>query len=191
MNNFLLGVVSSSVAALLIYVFRYYIGFILNFVFYKAYPNISGDYLMYSYEQTNEGEIEPSYSDEFDDYYDEDEIEPLYSGATNEGLLEYLKEYSDSSAYVKMKIKQFAFKIKGEIITVKNGIIIEKEEFVGKILPSRIATVSTETTSEEHHNFGTYLLTLTNNNKIIKGIRTFLCVSCGDAASDNIILEKI
>ncbi|MHB8105778.1 MAG: hypothetical protein ACYDG5_09650 [Dehalococcoidales bacterium] len=45
MDLFFIGVLSSIVAAFIIYLVRYQIGSLLNFIFFKYFPNVSGKYL--------------------------------------------------------------------------------------------------------------------------------------------------
>ncbi len=45
MNNFLIGVLSSVSASVIIYLARFKIGLILNLIFHRYFPNVSGKYL--------------------------------------------------------------------------------------------------------------------------------------------------
>ena len=45
MNDFLIGIIGSLSAAAIIYLARFQIGFILNLIFHRYFPNVSGKYL--------------------------------------------------------------------------------------------------------------------------------------------------
>lgn len=51
MNNFLIGFLGSVAAVIFVYSVRYQIGTILNIIFYKYFPNVSGKYLWTSIEE--------------------------------------------------------------------------------------------------------------------------------------------
>lgn len=183
--NFTIGVLSSITAVILIYIFRYQIGPLINVLFFNIYPKISGEYKVYFYE----------YTDRVVDEELEDEIGEsiLSSDVTNQQLLEWLKyrrKENNQNALLKIKLKQFINKVTGEIYSIEDGSVKIDESLKGRITPSRVLVLNSETLNDEHHNIGTYLLNLTNDSRIIRGTRSGLCISCGNATSDYLLLEK-
>src|SRR5690606_40608 len=112
------------------------------------------------------------------------------SNASNTDLIQYLKD-TDEEPFMKATIKQFAYKLEGNITSIVKGQIVDSEKFKGRVTPSRVVLLNTETITPEHHNFGTYLLRLTPNNKIMKGSRNYLCTECGDVGNSYVMFEKI
>ena len=187
MNEFLLGVVSSLVATFLIFIFRHQVGYLINILFFKVYPNLSGEYNVYVYDYASDDELE------FEDGEEEGVLVPPthpMSNSSNSDLLQYLKE-TDVEPFMKATIKQFAYKLEGSITSIEKGQIIDNEKFKGRVTPSRVVLLNTETITPEHHNFGTYLLRLTPNNKVMKGSRNYLCTECGDVGNSFVMFEKI
>lgn len=191
--EYFIGVISSLTAALLIYVFRYQFGFILNFLFAKVYPNVAGEYRIFQYDFSpakNDGETK---EEELvvDGEIDLNKDYRLSINASDRELLNWLKDIEAVNDTVfKMELKQFTNKIKGEVFQISKGRRKTIENVQGRITPSRIILLNSETKDENHHNFGTYLLTIKNDTRILKGTNSSLCISCGDATSDYIILEK-
>lgn len=187
MNDFILGVVSSLVATFIIFIFRHQVGYLINILFFKVYPNLSGEYNVYVYNIESDNEID--YEDE-DEEIDLEQPVPSISNSSNSNLLQYLKE-TDAEPFMKATVKQFAYKLEGSITTIEKGQIIDNEKFKGRVTPSRVVLLNTETVTPEHHNFGTYLLRLTPNNKVMKGSRNYLCTECGDVGNSYVMFEKI
>lgn len=113
---------------------------------------------------------------------DEDEIEQPYyecndsiisTACSNNQLLEWLKENSYDGILMKAKIKQVGYKLHGSIYFVVKGNNEDKEAFYGRVTSSRVIILGSESKTEDHHNFGTYLLLLTQNSKHFKGTRSF------------------
>ncbi|MFZ5551617.1 MAG: hypothetical protein ACOZCO_00770 [Bacteroidota bacterium] len=190
MNDFILGVLSSLVATLLIYLFRYQLGYIINLIFFKVYPNISGEYKVYIYEWNNDSIEENNENNIESDYPNDEQFVLPTTQSSNEDILNYLRK-TDCEPFVKATINQFAYKIRGEITTVNKGQVIDIEKFKGRITPSRVVLLNTETVTPDHHNFGTYLLRLTPANNVIKGAKNYLCIECGDVGTSYVLFEKI
>jgi len=184
MLNFILGILSSIVAVIILFFLRYNFGFIISFIFYKLYPNISGEYNYYAYNRRR-ALSEKEKNTEGSDHLYTKPGEKL----SHQELLEWLKD-KDKKPHIIIKLKQFAYKISGEVYCIQEDKIKHLEKINGKITPSRVLVLNSETIDGEHHNFGTYLLNLTNDLSIIRGTRSGLCVQCGDATSDYVLLEK-
>lgn len=54
MNDFLIGVISSITATVIVFFGRYQIGFVLNLIFHRYFPNVSGRYL-WKFDRTKKG----------------------------------------------------------------------------------------------------------------------------------------
>lgn len=190
--QFIIGVISSLTATVLIYLFRYQLGFLINFLFAKVYPNVSGEYRIYQYDYSspNEDEYIPEDHEDTDDSQ-EDEKQTLSTDASDHQLLDWLKELEkDNEDIYKIELSQFANRVKGEVFSIVKGKRKILEKVQGRITPSRVLMLNSETEDEDHHNFGTYLLTIKNDTRILKGTNSALCISCGDATSGYMILEK-
>ena len=184
LTSFILGVASSIVASIIIYSLRFNLGFIINLVFYRLYPNVSGEYRYYVYDRIRISKNEAKQDENKDGLIKKSGDKP-----TNQELLKWLKS-KNNKPHILMKLKQFANKVSGEIYYIHKDSIKYVEKIYGKITPSRVLVLNSEAIDAEHHNFGTYLLNLTNDISIIKGTRSGLCIECGDATSDYILLEK-
>jgi len=185
-----MGVISSLVAAGLIYLFRYNLGFLLNLIFCKLYPNISGEYKYYIYKNVVISESEAKKIKKQNKTKQNELLIEPGTKPNNKQLVAWLEKCKKNEQYTTMKLKQFANRISGEVYVSNKGAIKHIEKIYGKITPSRILVLNSENIDSEHHNFGTYLLNLTNDLNIIKGMRSGLCVNCGDATSDPIMLVK-
>lgn len=189
--QFIIGVISSLTATVLMYLFRYQIGFLVNFLFSKVYPNVNGEYRIYQYEFSSSNEDEHLPEEDIDDELTENENQTLSNNASDRELLEWLKDLENENDEIyKIELRQFANSVKGEVFSITNGKRKTLEKVQGRITPSRVLMLNSETKDKDHHNFGTYLLTIKNDTRILKGAKSGLCISCGDATSDYIILEK-
>ncbi len=195
--HFIIGVLSSLTATTVIYLLRYQLGFLVNFLFTKVYPDVTGEYRIYEFEQA--GSDWTDYAVEDDEVEEEEEqdtenevlSDTLSGKVSDRELLEWLKKHEQNNPeIIKLRLKQFANRVKGDVILSTNGKITELEKVQGRITPSRILILNSETKDEHHHNFGTYLLTIKNDARIMKGTKSGLCISCGDAFSSPMILEK-
>ena len=183
--SFVLGIASSIVATIIIYLFRFNFGFIVNLFFFKIYPDISGDYNCYSYDVTAISKSEAKNCNPKDSLIKKSGDQK----PANQELLKWLKS-KKGKVHAIMRIKQFANMIKGEVFLIEGNKVKDFEKINGKITPNRVLVLNSEIKDEKHHNFGTYLLNLTNDLSIIKGTRSGLCMECGDATSDYVVLEK-
>ena len=189
--QFAIGVISSLTAAFLIYFFRYQIGFIINILFSKVYPNVNGEYRIYQYDYSSSKENKYVHEEESDGESGNQVSRTLSTDASDHQLLEWLKEAEKiSDEYYKIRLKQFANRVKGEVFSITNGKQKTIEKVHGRITPSRVLLLNSETKDEVHHNFGTYLLTIKNDTRMLKGTNSNLCISCGDATSGYMLLEK-
>lgn len=179
METFILGVLSSILASILIYVLRYQFAFLVNMIFFMIYPKVSGKYNVYTFDKKKK--TRKKQKAEKEDF--------LRSDAGDEALLKFLKKGEKN--YDKMQIRQFAFSVTGEISTTKKGEVVNVEKFKGKVTPNGVLILNTELDDDGHHSYGTYLFTLNHNFNIIRGIRSFLCIGCGNADYKYILLEKI
>lgn len=190
---FVEGVASSLVASIIIYLFRFRIGFILNFLFSYVYPNVSGIYTIYEYAIIKERSNDSSNNDqELSGDIKKNIIKKnnnLKADAPKKIILEELKK-NPQAYYIKLKIRQFTNRLEGKLSIIKGGDVIESEKVNGKITPSRIMVLTAESIDKSCHNFGTYLFKLENDQRIIAGTRSRLCIECGDAFTRYIIMEK-
>ena len=85
----------------------------------------------------------------------------------------------------------FAHTVRGELRTIENGNVVDREKLSGRITMSRIVILRTEGKDAEHHNFGTLLLKITSKTSILRGAQNFLCANCGNVGSSFVFLEKI
>lgn len=191
MAIFFLGIVTSIIASILFYVLRYELGFLINFIFFKLYPKISGEYDVYLFgmkrkynNNAKSTEEESTQSEDMDR-----SARLLNSQASDHELLAFLKKRKQGF-FIKLKLKQFANRITGVLYVIKDGERTNIEKIKGQITASRVIILNSEAVQDDHHNFGTYLLTIKNDAHIIKGVRNYLCVSCGEASPDHIILER-
>ena len=185
-TEIIIAVVSTFVATFLLFMFRYSIGPAIDFIFFRVYPKVRGEYNVYCFDRKITVPDE-DYEYEIDS---NDEGSGISTSSSNSELLEWLKE-NDHEPYMKATIKQFAYKLSGELFYVSKGHVQNKDAFYGRITASRIILLHSESRSEQHHNFGTYLLEMTSNNGYLKGSRSFLCIECGSVDHDYIFLEKI
>src|SRR5690606_23384669 len=138
MNEFILGVVSSIAATILIFIFRHQVGYLINIIFFKVYPDLSGEYNVYTYDLASDDEIEIEESDEEggEESITAPPTHPL-SNASNTDLIQYLKD-TDEEPFMKATIKQFAYKLEGNITSIVKGQIVDSEKFKGRVTPSRV-----------------------------------------------------
>jgi asparagine synthetase B (glutamine-hydrolysing) len=187
MNNtisFFLGIVASLTSTVLLYYFRYAFGYLINLLFFKVYPKVEGEYTVYQYKYEKSKD-----NQNLNDEIIADDRKKLKPHARNQEIIEFLKQ-KERKSYLKLKISQFAYKITGEIYVLHQGEIKVKEKLVGRVTPSRVMILNSETKDKDHHNFGTYLLNITPDSNIIRGTRNVLCINCGNAIAVYIILEK-
>jgi hypothetical protein len=190
--QFVIGVISSLTATALAYLFRYQLGSLLNTIFFRVYPNVKGDYRIYIFEYSNEEQDEYIPDEELEKIEgDSEQIHTLSTDASDRDLLDWLKEiHQNDDKIFKIKLEQFTNRVKGEVYSLENGKHKTIEKVVGRITPSRVLLLNSETKDDHHHNFGTYLLTIKNDTRILKGTNSGLCISCNDATSRDMILEK-
>jgi hypothetical protein len=186
MLNFITGICSSILATIILYFFRYQIGGLLNIILFKIFPKVSGKYTMIPVS------IEKSEKDDNPEVIEKtkDGFKFPISTSPREMIEEYNKNSPNSKNRV-LVLKQFANRLKGEIILPTKGGIKEIEKVTGKITPSRILLLFSESKDEDHHNFCTYLITLKNDKKYFQGCRSTLCLKCGNAYSHYLLFEKI
>lgn len=198
MTNFILGVLSSIVATGILYGFRYQIGPVINFIFFKVFPKVEGDYLVIPYDNSSDSD-EESESYEYEAENDETMVISQSSHETLEApngrnfseVFSFLQKTDpDPSVIIQAKIKQFANKVWGEMITTQNGKQVEITKFKGVVKPSRVLILTSEDKTEGHHDFGTMLLNLSQDSRYLNGTRTYLCATCANAGGDHIIFEK-
>jgi hypothetical protein len=193
MGSFFVGVASSMVATLLIYLARFQIGAITNSIFYRFFPVVSGEYNVYSYKMEGKGKsstepVERKSEDKKPELV-ETNNEAINSFASDDQILAFLKGRRQE-AHAKLTLKQFANRLNGTFQVIKDGQVTTKEKLNGKITPSRTIVLNSESEDDSHHNFGTFLLNQRNKKTILKGLKNDLCISCGDAMPTYIILEK-
>ncbi|HYF81861.1 MAG TPA: hypothetical protein VEB00_02375 [Clostridia bacterium] len=134
--DFLLGVMSSIVAAIIIYIFKSQLQNLANLVLFRVYPNISGKWqVIYN------NEVSP-----------ED------------------KEF--------MELTQFGSRVKGACRTYNDEKLISEDKVVGKITPSGIFQFEWESRSQEHHQYGSALLRVSNYKNKMTGFFITICCVC-------------
>lgn len=200
MLQFSLGVLSSVVATILIYIFRFNIGILINWIFRRYFAEVSGDYIVhsysyeffegYSFEDEETGQLLVTLDDPKNEGEDQTLLLPNrgdFPGLIN---LNNLHKGTDTW-YSKASIKQFANRISGTIITWDEGKETQRMTFNGKISPSRIVTLSSEEITDRHHNFGTMLLKISSRGDYLHGRWNALCADCQEIGSSDIIFERI
>jgi len=187
MSSFLLGVLSSLVATGVLYLLRFNFS-LVNFLFSKIYPDVSGEYSYYKFtkvlaEKKNSTGVKQLKKSGYVPM-------SLAKKESPEELLKILTNNGKDVSPATLKLKQFANRISGELYWINKGSIETISKITGKIISGRVLVLNWESTEKEHLNYGTYLLPLGNDLTLIKGTGSGLCVSCGDATSDEIILKK-
>ena len=183
-------VIWTFIAGVLTWLFRFNIWYILWFIFYKIYPNISGEYYVYIFKETWWDDLEP----EID--YDEGSI--LYYinsiNRTNSDTIKTLEnirlEFAPDMFY-KVKIHQFLNQIKWTTYIVNKWKITEDEKLSWEVKASRSLMLNYENLNEQHHNIWWYLLKITNSWDIIYWVQSFLCTDCGNPDFIYVYFKKI
>lgn len=70
--------------------------------------------------------------------------------------------------------------------------IVAKQKVRGHVSPARILTFTYESSTPEHHHYGSGLLKMSPGSKYkIAGYVTFICKTCEATASQRVVLEKL
>lgn len=177
MGDLLIGIIGGIVTSILIYSFRFYLSFIINTIFFRIYLNVSGEYKVLEFDFDN-----------FDDGSDDEDDVPMLDD--HNAMVKWLKEGEEEPFYT-VKLKQFAHRLYGEMTVIEEGRVTEVYKISGSITPTRVITLNTECKTKDHHNYGTFLLKVTQNSNIFRGGYDFLCIHCGNVGSTYVFLDKV
>ena len=88
-------------------------------------------------------------------------------------------------------IHQFANYLRGSVeATLQDGTVV-RDNFRGRITPTRMIVISYASESREHHDYGAGLYRLTPSGNELNGHYMFLCSCCEEASSVSSYMKKV
>jgi len=162
--NFLLGVLSSIVAVVVIYIIKSYFYDIIDLVFFKVYPNIKGTWKIIHLNNNNS--------------------EGMCRDSTNTTNYDDMKDI--------MTIKQIGSHVSAINKTYQGDKLLFEDKIKGSVTPSRLFMFTYECKTVEHHNIGSAFVRISNMKNEMHGYLTTICGECEhEPASGKIKLIKI
>lgn len=174
MSTFFWSVLSSVVAALIIFFFRSYFIFLVNILFFKSYPEVNGKYYCYTYGLKESSALLDLFNDKF---------------PSDDSLLKLLESYDHGNKHIFISIKQFVNLVFGEVYFEEDGKKKIIEKITGKVRFDK--TLILQSKSREKKDINVYLLNLATGNNLIKGARISLCGDCQDVNPGYVIFKRV